>query len=138
MTDLQLAEINWLAVLAGAAAHMVLGFLWYGPLFGNLWIRGIGKTREEIAGAQSAMPYTVSIISAVLLAFGLALLLTAPEQVDLVTGLTWGLIAGLLFVAPVLATTAVFESRPLSVTLLAIGYAVVGLAIMGAILGAWR
>ena len=29
--------INYLAVLGAAAASIVLGFLWYGPLFGNQW-----------------------------------------------------------------------------------------------------
>ena len=138
MADLQLGEINYLAVLAAAVAHMVLGFLWYGPIFGNVWMRAVGKTREEIAATGTTVPYVVSTISAVVLAFALALVLTLVDGVDLVTGIVIGLIAGVGFVTPAIATTGIFEGRSSTVTLLAIGYAVVGLVIMGAILGAWR
>ena len=30
-------DISYLAVLVAAAAAMAIGFLWYGPLFGNQW-----------------------------------------------------------------------------------------------------
>jgi hypothetical protein len=42
-------DINVLAAIVATIAHQVLGFLWYGPLFGKLWLREVGKTREEIA-----------------------------------------------------------------------------------------
>ena len=34
--------INYLAVLAAAVSNMVLGFLWYGPLFGKTWSKLMG------------------------------------------------------------------------------------------------
>ena len=137
MTDLQLGEINYLAVIVAALAHMAIGFLWYGPLFGETWIRSIGKTREEIAGGGN-VPYVVSTLSTLVMAFALALLLTLPDQVNVVTGIVFGLLAAVGFIAPAVATGAVFESRPWTVTLLTIGYEGVSLLVMGAILGAWR
>ena len=41
-------SINWLSVIVGTFVSMFLGFLWYGPLFGNTWLRLIGKSAEEI------------------------------------------------------------------------------------------
>jgi hypothetical protein len=35
-------HINYTAVLAAMVANMVLGFLWYGPLFGKAWAREVG------------------------------------------------------------------------------------------------
>ena len=41
--------INIWAVLVSIVAMMVIGALWYSPvLFGNTWLRLIGKKPEEI------------------------------------------------------------------------------------------
>ena len=40
-------EINYLAVLVAAIASMALGFLWYGPLFGNQW-----KKQSKLRGQK--------------------------------------------------------------------------------------
>jgi len=41
-------EINYLAVLVAAIASMALGFLWYGPLFGNQWKKLMGFTDKSM------------------------------------------------------------------------------------------
>ena len=41
-------------VLAGG-----LGALWYGPLFGDAWLRAVGKTKEEIG--ESAKPIIIAM-----------------------------------------------------------------------------
>ncbi|MBI3341870.1 DUF1761 domain-containing protein, partial [Candidatus Curtissbacteria bacterium] len=35
-------QINYMAVVAAAVVNMVLGFLWYGPLFGKPWMKMMG------------------------------------------------------------------------------------------------
>ena len=42
------ASVNWLAVIVGTVVSMILGALWYGPLFGNMWLRLIGRKAEEL------------------------------------------------------------------------------------------
>jgi hypothetical protein len=32
-------HINWFAILAAVVAGMVIGFVWFGPLFGKVWAR---------------------------------------------------------------------------------------------------
>lgn len=53
--------INMWAVLGGAVFLMVMGFVWYGPLFGKTWMKVIGApqmSKEELAKAQKEMiPY---------------------------------------------------------------------------------
>ena len=34
--------VNWISVLGAAIVGMGLGALWYGPLFGNAWMRSLG------------------------------------------------------------------------------------------------
>ena len=45
--------VNWLAVIAGAVAAFVMGWLWYSPkLFGTKWAEGVGAN----LGSASEMP----------------------------------------------------------------------------------
>ena len=64
-------NVNWLAILVGALVPMVMGFVWYNPnLFGNAWMRSIGKTEEELkAGGNMAVTMVLSLILSALLAF---------------------------------------------------------------------
>ncbi|MDO8488446.1 MAG: DUF1761 family protein [bacterium] len=37
-----MVPVNYLAILAAAVLSMVLGFLWFGPLFGQTWMKLMG------------------------------------------------------------------------------------------------
>lgn len=43
-----LADVNYLAVLVSAVAAMFVGAMWYGPLFGKMWMKYVGKTEEQL------------------------------------------------------------------------------------------
>ena len=57
-------DINWLALVAAALSTLVVGFLWYGPLFGKAWMKETGITEEQ---AQKGMPLRFGL--SVVLAF---------------------------------------------------------------------
>lgn len=40
--------VNYLAVVLAAVAFMVIGMLWYGPLFGKKWKELMGLTDESV------------------------------------------------------------------------------------------
>lgn len=129
-------NVNPLALVAGVAAMQVLGFLWYGPILGKTWTRAMGKTREEIANA--AGPIIVSILSTTVAVIGLAWLIGSTASPDAGTGAVYGLIVAITFVATAVVTSAAYESKSWTVALIYIGYNLVGLTLVGAILGAWR
>jgi len=68
-------QVNWIAVLLGGVLSMVLGFLWYGPLFGKLWLRTIGKKEDELK--SSAGMYILAFVAALATAYVLAVLVSA-------------------------------------------------------------
>ncbi len=35
-------EVNYLAIIVGAVFSMILGAIWYGPIFGKKWMEIIG------------------------------------------------------------------------------------------------
>ena len=66
-------HINYLAVLASVAASMALGFLWYGPLFGNVWKKEM-NIPADFKPAPGAMnkPLLLMAIGSFLTAYVLA------------------------------------------------------------------
>lgn len=40
-------NIFWPAILVGVVANMVIGFLWYGPIFGKAWAKEAGIDMNE-------------------------------------------------------------------------------------------
>ena len=58
---MEFSGISWLAVVVAIVANMVLGFVWYGPIFGKAWMKAVGKSEDELT--QSAGMYLVPVIS---------------------------------------------------------------------------
>lgn len=50
---LSLTDVNWLAIVAAAVAAFVVGFLWYGPLFGKRWADAMGLGAMRTAWRSS-------------------------------------------------------------------------------------
>ena len=77
MSDLLTADLNYLAILVAGISNMVIGFLWYGPIFGKMWMGLIGKTADEL----SSNPIIYScLLLALALDGGRALHLHSPRQ----------------------------------------------------------
>src|SRR3989338_4979270 len=72
---MQIVNINYLAVLVAAIASMVVGFLWYGPLFGKMWMKlmNFDKKKGEEAKKKGmrktiALAFLTSLIMSYILA----------------------------------------------------------------------
>lgn len=44
--------VNYISVIAGAVAAFLVGWLWYGPVFGKQWMAMMGYTKESIASMK--------------------------------------------------------------------------------------
>ena len=128
-------SVNYLAVLLGAVLNMILGMLWYGPLFGKRWLRLIDKKAEDIQG--SPWLYVASFVAAIVA----ALMLSVVVQAFGVTGFLGGVLSGgavwLGFVATVTLTFSIFEGPKLSVWLLFVLYQLVIFTIEGGVFAVW-
>lgn len=130
-------DVNWLAVLVATVAAMVIGFLWYGPVFGKIWMAAMGKTQEEIRAAGSSMAIPISVITALITALALAVVMNAAGADTVSEGIVWGLFASIGFIATSQMNNAVYEGRNSTVTMLYIFYQLFTLAVMGTIIAAW-
>ena len=138
--ELDLADVNYLAVIAAIAVNMIVGAVWYSPLlFARPWMVANGFTEEQIKAQGSATRgYIVSVIASVVIAFAIALFAQAAGAGAAIDGLLLGLAAGVGFVATTSAANYIFESRPLKLYLINAGYPVVSFTLIGLLIGAWQ
>ena len=67
-------KTNFLAILAAAVVPMIIGFLWYGPLFKKAWMREANMTEEKIKSGNMILIFGLSFFFSFLLAFSLQML----------------------------------------------------------------
>lgn len=134
-----MTSVNYLAVLVGGIAYMALGALWYSPvLFGKAWMRGIGKTKEQIQGEFRPTSYLWAFLGSLLAAYGIARILTMFDARSLEHGLKLAWVCGICFVGAAFFVNDTFDHRPRGLTTINALYHLVGLVIVGLIVGAWR
>ena len=135
-----LSEVNFLAVAAAAVATMVLGGIWYGPLFGKLWMSAHGHTPERLEEMKKGMgkAYGLSLLCYLVMATVLSILISGVGAAGVWAGLRLGFYCWLGFAATIGLTSLLFSERRPATYLLDAGYQLAYLLVMGAILGAWR
>ena len=133
--NLSFGAVNYIAALVGAVFNMILGTLWYGPLFGNLWLKLIDKKKEDIEG--NPLMYVFSFIAAFAAAIVLYLAVTAFGATTFIAGLLIGLIPWAGFVSTVTLTFSIFEGPKLSVWLLFVAYQFVIFCVLGGVFAVW-
>jgi len=131
--------INWISVLAAAVTGFAVGGLWYGPLFGNPWMRALGMD-PEVARKSSKKGLRQIFTIVFILQWGMAVCLAfffGPD-ITTATGLLYGFFTGLFWVAFALTVNALFEQKSWSYIFINAGYWTVTFTLMGAILGTWH
>lgn len=130
-------DVNYLAILVAGLVPMIVGALWYGPLFGKRWLDLMETTEEEIA--RDFNPFTtygVSFLLALATAFGLAVLLDGFSGVH--HGVHAALVALIAFVLPVGYQTVAFEKRKTGLFGLNLGFNLVAILGQAILLSVWK
>lgn len=106
-------SVNYWAVLAGAVFSMILGAIWYGPLFGKKWMEIIGvDPNDEVAKKKmqkSAAPlYGVQFLLTLFQVLVLAHLIADTTKVS---GLERALWIWAAFIIPTLAGAVMWTNQ---------------------------
>lgn len=76
-------NVNLIGVLIAGFVGMLVGFSWYGPIFGKQWIKLMGFTKEDIEKAKKkgmVPSYGLGLLGQLATAYALALLMAASFQ----------------------------------------------------------
>lgn len=122
---------------------MVIGSVWYGPLFGRKWMEINGLSPDDVAKREAmqkeAAPlYGVQFILSLLQAYILAHFIGGWTEVSGVENALW---IWLGFIMPTVAGLSMWNAKPTRVKwtlfLLSAGYQLVCFVTFGFILGNW-
>jgi len=131
-------KTNYLAIVVAAIAYFLLGGLWYGVLFHKAWMNLEQMTIEQARGVSHVIPYIVSFLLELLVAYSLAQLCIWRNANTASRGASVGVLVWVGFVGPIALMTYMFEMRPRALYAINEFYPLAGLILMGAILGAWK
>ena len=125
-----MANANLLAILVAAAAGFLVGGLWYGPLFGKVWMTENNFTEEELRGANMLKIYGLTFAFSVLSALFLGHLLAffdanARSTMMISVGIALG------YIVPAIGTNYLFARKSGKLFAVDAGYWIVFYAAMG-------
>lgn len=135
--------INYFAILVCAVLSLVVGAIWYGPLFGKAWARVVGADQYDLERRKEmqkkAMP--LYFIQFVLVLFQVLVLAHLIADTQTVSGLSRSLWIWGAFIVPTIAGTAMWNNDSSKISwarfLIQSGYQLVIFFIFGLILTFW-
>ena len=137
--------INYWAVLVCAILSMVLGGIWFGPLFGRKWAEIVGVNPDDMAARKemqkrAAPLYVVQFILSVFQAMVLAYFIGGWEEN--MSGIMTALLICVGFVLPMVAGASMWNNDSARVSwsrfLIQSGYQLVLFGMFCFILGMWK
>jgi hypothetical protein len=140
-----MVPVNYLAVFFAGVLSMIVGSLWYGPIFGKSWARLGGMTPEKMEAAKAkgvAKSYVLMFIGSLLMSYVLAHALIFASAFMKTSGVPAGLMVGFFnwlgFIAPVTLGVVLWEGKSWKLWILNNGYYLISLLFMGVLLAVWR
>jgi len=136
-------EINYLAILVSGIASIVIGGLWYGPLFGKQWMKmaGIECDPATITAQQKAMMwkgYVVTFLASLVMAYVFASTLAAFGAAGASMALQGAFWIWVGFFVPVALSPILWEQKPWKMFFINIGHSLVSLGVIALILTLWK
>ena len=128
--------INLLVVFAATVSANLLAGVWHSPLlFGKIWRAGNNLPPSGDGMNNSPWVFVASFIFQLLAASMLAAML-GPNAGG-VEGVQLGTLIAFTFVLTAMASTNLFEKRPVSLIFVNAGCHIVAFGLMGFIIGTW-
>ncbi|AYV55026.1 DUF1761 domain-containing protein [Leptospira kmetyi] len=141
-------HINYLAVLAAVVVHFIIGFLWYGPIFGKVWMKEMNipadfqPDKKEMYKSMGLMVIGSFLMSYVLFyttnVWRASSWHAGEDNPAYLYGFFSGFYTWLGFYVPMLINNVAFEGRSWKFFSIGAGYNFVALQAVAMILSYWR
>jgi hypothetical protein len=142
MSFAALGQLNWLAVVVGAAIYFVLGAVWFMPaVLGRPWMRAIGWDESRQPPSMSPVAYALPAVAYLVAAIATGMLAAATGSDTLAEGVVLGVVVGAGYALTLTAVDAAFDpNKPQPWTWFAISgaYHFIGLLIVAVLVSVWR
>jgi sterol desaturase/sphingolipid hydroxylase (fatty acid hydroxylase superfamily) len=123
--------VNWVGVLVGNLALLVIGFVWFLPkVFGDRWVAYLGRPGEQL---RPGPDFILSVLSGTLNAFVMAVLALNLKAASAGDGALLGLVVFAGFFLSYLTATTVFAKRPWGLWAIDAGHALIAQIVLGVI-----
>ena len=130
---------NWIPFVIAILLPMLLGSLWYGPIFGKIWMEMMDLTEEKIReNLNPIKSYGGSLVGSVLTVYVISLLIAYMDMGTLGGGLTVGFAVWVGFVLPIGWQSVAWEDKAMGVFVLNQAYNLIVFLLMGGLIGVWR
>ena len=133
-------RINHIAVWVLVVVYFLIGWGWY-AIWGDTWLNLHAKTATDIERTHSVGAYVLAFVASVVVNYTLAVLIARTNPTSVWCGLKVALACWFAFVFMEYATISVFsafETNPWPLICIDMGRPLLGFAISGIVLGAWR
>ena len=104
-----ISDVSWLGILIATVVYMVLGALWYGPLFGKQWMRATGFEMPAEGERPGPEIYVVPMIAYLVASVVTAMLAVATGSDSFGEGLVLGLLVGAGYAVTLTMVTTAFN-----------------------------
>lgn len=134
---MDISTLNIWAVLVAALSTFLVGWLWYGLLFGKAWMSAAGLSEEQLKQGNMAKIFGFAFLFELIMAYCLAIFLNDPS-IGLQEGAFYGFLTGFGWIFFALAVNSLYEQKSWKYIFINGGYWTVAFTVMGLILGAWK
>jgi len=144
-------DLNFIPILVAGLVPMIIGGIYYGPLFGKVWQKSAGLTDEQVNGGNMPLIMGLSVLLSMVLSFFINITIELThghfdEANELVVGsfhtfphgALHGAVIALTLIAPAIIIMSLFHRMTAKNILINIAYWVITCAIMGGITDVWN
>ncbi len=129
------SSLNWLAIIVATLSTFVIGAIWYGPVFGKVWMQENGFSEEDLKNANMGKIYGTAFVLELIMAINLAFFLNG---VSIGEGVFYGFLTGFGWIAMAMGVNYLFSRNSVKLWFIDSFYFVVSFVLMGVILTAWQ
>jgi len=111
---MEIYEVNLITIIFSALASILLGFLWYGPLFGKKWIKLMDFNKKDIDNMKKksmGLTYILMIFSSLISVTIIGLLVKATDTTQIFSGVLLGFYLWLGFIATYSLGSVLWENK---------------------------
>ena len=132
-------DINYLAVFVCGIISMLIGAMWYGPVFGKAWMKEVGYTEDDLKkDFNPGKTYGLAVVSHIFMALVLAYLLQLTNASAIMDSIRISLSAWFGFIFLTMFINSLFARKTFRLVAIDSGYQLVNMILFGIILILWR